>query len=200
MQSIETLSNEELAWVAEMSAMLYESMYKQGVNVKFGGNDMGGGGDGPGGDGTGASGDAGDGAVGSPIANARCEFIIGNSLREGKVLYGAALADLLAYGQVKRPDLQPIAELVNAALANHTPEQITKAFGNIFPEGIGKPISAVTNEKGSYFLPIPPNVPGLVRCIPPDQENLVLGTYIKGLEVGEKTSLPRLKPSNDDFQ
>ena len=175
MASIETLQDTELAMIAELSTMLYKAMYEQRVNVNFGG---GGGGDG-GGDGGGVGGDAGDGGDFSPISNARCEFIVGNNLKERQVLYSAALADFLSYGKVNRPDLKKIAELVNSALGNHTPEEIKAAFSKYFKEGIGQPYFAIADEKGSYFLSIPTNVPGFVRCIPPNQENLVLATYVR---------------------
>ena len=46
--------------------------------------------------------------------------------------------------------------------------------------GLGNPYFDTTDENGEYFIEIPPNVPGFVRCYPPNQENLVLATYVPG--------------------
>ena len=83
------------------------------VNFADSGGDGGGNGGGNG-DGGGVGGDAGDGGDKSPIANARCEFVIGNNVGGGwSVLYNAALADFREDGVLNRNDLKDIQDIIN---------------------------------------------------------------------------------------
>jgi hypothetical protein len=49
-----------------------------------------------------------------------------------------------------------------------TSEEIKQAFRQVFPQGPGQSITTVTVDLGCYFLPIPANVEGYVRCKPKD--------------------------------
>ena len=173
--------------------MLYKEMLEYELDVMFSDdrgsvNDGGGDGDGDGGvgDGGGVGGDAGDGGVSSPIANARCEFVIGNELGENRsVLYNTALADLYDDGKVNRLYLVDIKNYINDEFKGQE-EAIKAAFKEVFPEGIGKRLYVdITDKDGTYFIEIPPNIPGFVRCTPPDRDMLVLATYVPKRYVGE---------------
>ena len=112
----------ELNLLVELSTTLFKKMLTKKLNVRFGGDHPG---EGPGEGGAGGvGGDAGDGADFSPIPNARCEFLameldgedlFAPDLKEGEVLFDAALADFCIDGMVDRPDLEAIAEEVNKA-------------------------------------------------------------------------------------
>ena len=73
------------------------------------------------------------------------------------------------------------------------------AFEDKFPLGFGQPYYDTTDEKGEYFLPIPPNVPGFVRCMPPGQEKLVIATYEPELLEGEKRLGESVNPATTVF-
>lgn len=199
---IATSQDPYLNLLAELATKLYAEMYSNTVNVnfanaaEFGGGDGGGNG---GGDGGGVGGPAGDGGSFSPIANATCEFVIGNNLGEGRnVLLNAALADLCSNGKVQRPDLDAIKAAINAAFAGRE-DQIINAFKSVFPTGFGLPYQTTTDENGYYFLPVPPNVQGYVRCMPPGQEKLVLATFVPGRAVGETLSGQDVNPATTVF-
>jgi hypothetical protein len=128
------------------------------------------GGSGSAGDGGGVSGGVGDGAEFSPCVNCPCEFAVdlgGDS----------ALQDLLTDGTADRPELQAIA----AEIAQE--EAIKNAFARYFPEGMqlladGQPLRALTDAHGTYFLPIPPDTPGFIRCTA--RADLALTTFVRG--------------------
>jgi hypothetical protein len=201
-------SDAELALMVEAASMQYRAMLEHRFNVNFGGDGGGGGGNGDGGggegdgDGSGGSGvggDAGEGAATSPIAKARCEFVVGDTLKEAKPLYSSALSDFLQHGRCKRPDLKNIADWVNSSLESHTFEQIQAAFAKFFPKGIGKPYFDITDDEGKYYIHIPPNVPGFVRCTPPEYEKAVLATYIPALIEGELRLEEEITPATTYF-
>jgi hypothetical protein len=171
--SIETLPDSDLALVARLSSRLYKAMLEKNVNVDYGGEGIGGNGDG------GVGGDAGDGGDFSPIPNARCEFVVSNDLKNASVLYSAALDDFKDDGIINRPDLKAAVEKIYPVFQDHTPEEIKAAFEQVFPSAIGKECFDVTDENGVYFIErVPANVPGFVRCFPPNQEKLTLATYV----------------------
>jgi hypothetical protein len=187
LNSIDTDQDFKIVTVA--ATHLYSRMFQRHRNVIFGGflndEDGGGGGGGGGGDGGGAGGSAGDGGDASPIVGARCEFIVGNDIKNGKVLYSAALADFLDDGRVERSDLSLVSADIDSILQGYTPQEIQSAFRAIFPAGIGKPYDDITDENGNYFIPIPPNTPGFIRCIPADRDELVLATYVPERQLSE---------------
>ena len=137
------------------------------------------------GGGGGVGGQGGDGGDASPIVGARCEFIVGDDIENGNVLYSAALADFLDDGRLGRSDLSMVTADIDSVLHEYDPQEIQSAFESIFPAGIGTPYDDITDENGNYFIPVPPNVPGFVRCIPPDREQLVLATYVPERQVSE---------------
>ena len=69
----------------------------------------------------------------------------------------------------------------------------------MFPSGIGQALVDTTDENGEYFLKIPPNVPGFVRCMPPGQEKLVLATYVRGLAKDEELTGQKVIPATTVF-
>jgi hypothetical protein len=184
--------------VVAMAARLYRAMLAQQVNAGFG--DGGSGGDGEGGDGAngGASGDAGDGADFSPLAGIECTFVVGSDPADAEAVYPAALADFLADGQLDRPDLAGLAEQVNEGL-EYTPEEIQQAFVQVFEKGLGQAYTTVTDSSGHYFLPIPPNLPGFVRCAYPDRSELTLATYVPGYRPGSSIDNQDVTPADTVF-
>ncbi len=215
LNAIENDEDPELSLLVELSTRLYKAMLDKQIDVRFGGDDgIDGPGEGPGGGG-GVGGDAGDGADFSPIANARCEFVamelegddlLAPDLKEGEVLLDAALSDFCNDGMVNRPDLVAIAEQVNQAFEGRQTE-IMAAIANYFSECIGQPnpyLTAADGEDsetpGRYFLPIPPNVQGFVRCYPPNQPNLKLATFVPKLqEEGDPLSDQDVTPQTTVF-
>jgi hypothetical protein len=173
-----------LAIVAEIAGRLYRAMLARQVNARFGDDRSGGRGDGGDGDGGsdsdgGVGGEAGDGADFSPLIEARCAFVIGDDFQSAERIYPAALADYLGDGQLDRPDLAGLAATVSEELG-YSDQQIRQAFEAWFPEGLGEELATITDQDGYYFLPVPPNLPGYVRCTPKDRQQLVLGTYTPG--------------------
>jgi hypothetical protein len=187
--------------VVAMATRLYRAMLAQQVNTGFGGGgsdgDGDGGSDGGGGNG-GASGDAGDGADFSPLAGIECTFVVGSDPADAEAVYPAALADFLADGQLDRPDLAGVAEQVNEGL-EYTPDEIQQAFVQIFEKGLGQAYTTVTDTSGHYFLPIPPNLPGFVRCAYPDRSELTLATYIPGYSPGSSIDNQDVTPADAVF-
>ena len=194
---IQTEQDKDLNLVTNFSTLLYKSMLKRRINVDFGGGGGGGGGEGGGGGGVG--GDGGDGAAASPIANARCQFIVGNDLIKGNVLYSAAISDFVDDGEISRLDLKKALPDLEALLQNHSPEKIQLAFQAFFKDGIGQAYVAETDEEGKYFIDSPPDVPGFVRCFPPEQENLVLATYVPARSEGEELLNQDVNPATTYF-
>ena len=214
LDAIENDEDPELSLLVELSTRLYKAMLDEQIDVRFGGDD---GVDGLGaGGGGGVGGDAGDGADFSPIANARCEFVamelegddlLAPDLKEGEVLLDAALSDFCNDGMVNRPDLVAIAEQVNQAFEGRQTE-IMAAIANYFSECIGQPNPYLTEADGEdsetpgkYFLPIPPNLQGFVRCTPPNQPELNLVTFVstEDLAEGEKLGGQDVKPETTFF-
>ena len=133
------------------------------------------------GDGGGASGAVGDGAEFSPIPRAVCTFTLD---QQGLVRANTVLGDLFADGLLDRPDLQPIAERVHAALHPNRRQAIHDAFAVLFPTGIGRRLQTVADDErsatpGRFFLPTPSGVPGVIHCSPQDQPNLGLTTCVR---------------------
>ena len=207
--AIETMQDTELSLVAKASSALYSEMYHQRINARFSGGDGGdGGGNGDGdgsgaaggsGDGLGASGAAGEGAVASPIPYARCEFMVGNTLKEAQPLRNSVLADFFHHGKVFRQDLKAVADLVNSDLAGHSAEKIKAAFAKYFPKGIGRPFFDIADEKGNYFIPVPPNLPGFIQCTPQNYENLILATYVPARQINEELTGQDVNPETTIF-
>lgn len=189
-----------LTIVVAMAGRLYRAMLAQRVDARFGDDRSGGdgGGDGGRGDGGGAGGDAGDGADFSPLPGARCTFVVGDDLGSAEGISPAALADFLADGELDRPDLAALATTVSEGLS-YGPDEIRQAFEAWFPQGLGGTLSTLTNERGEYFLPIPANLAGYVRCKPRNREKLVLGTYIPGRENGEVLGDEDVNPATTVF-
>jgi len=166
--------------LAEAATLLYQEMLKAEIDssADFSGEgESDGGGDA---DGGGASGEAGDGGEFSPLPGAVCEFSLDLN---GKVRANTVLADLYADGRVDRLDLQGIAKRVNSAHDATRRRGIAKAFAALFPNGIGRPNRVIadganSSTPGTYFLPYPAGVPGIIQCRPADQENLVLTTCV----------------------
>ncbi len=117
----------------------------------------------------------------SPIANARCEFIASRDLVSGKALYVPALADFLDNGRLDRPDLGDVADELEPLIEKYGAENIRDAFRAFFKNdaGYGYLCSVEADENGKYFINIPPNVPGFVRCFPPGKKNLKIATYVE---------------------
>ena len=174
LNAIETGQEPDLTLVVFLTTQLYKSMLTKNVNVNFGGGE-GGGGSGGGG----VGGGAGDGGDRSPIANARCEFIVSNDLNQGTALRSAALADFLDDGMINRPDLDAVKDEVNSLFEGRE-EEVQAAFEKVFPSSLGEAFVDITDADGMYFIESPPNVPGFVRCLPPNQEKLILATYVPG--------------------
>ncbi len=195
MDTIEAGSDPHLNRVVELATLLFKSMLNENIDVAYGG---GGGGDGDAGD-AGVGGDAGDGADKSPIANARCEFIVSHDLKSGNALYSAALADFLDDGILNRPDLIEAKKYIDPVVAKYGPEAVKESFGVVFKGGIGHPFVVTTDADGKFFLEIPPNVPGFLRCLPPEQEKLILATYVPELLEGEKRLGEPVNPATTVF-
>ena len=191
---IETGQDGDLNLVTGISTALYQAMLRQQVDVDFAG-----GGEGGGDGGGGVGGDGGDGAAASPIADARCEFIVNNDLMQGSVLYSAAIADFLDDGELSRPDLQQVIQDLQPLLQTYSPEEIQSAFEAFFKDGVGEAYVTYTDADGKYFIKNPPNVPGFVRCFPPDQEKLVLATYVPARSERENLDNQRVNPATTYF-
>jgi hypothetical protein len=149
-----------------------------------------GGGDG-GGDGSsdGVAGEAGDGAEFSPLRDAQCEF-----MRDPRG--DTALEDLLLDGTLDRPDLQAIA----ADVAQDA--RMQEAFAKLFLHGMqplvnGQPLRTITDANGMYFLPVPPNTPGIVRCA--SVPHLAVSTFVRGRQTGETLTDQNVSPSSQIF-
>lgn len=174
----------DLTALVTAANVLYQQLLAAEIDATFddsSGSEAGEGGNGgDDGDSGGVSGDVGDGAELSPIPGAHCSF----SLElEGDALVSTVLHDLFVHGRVTRTDLQPIAAAVNQALAGRA-AAIAEAFGRLFPNGIGQPLTVIaaganSPTPGRYFLPVPPGLQGFVRCFPPEQENLVMATWVR---------------------
>jgi hypothetical protein len=157
-----------------------------GENVESG---EGGGDSGDGGGSDGVAGEAGDGAEFSPLRDAQCEFV-----RDPRG--DTALEDLLLDGALDRPDLQAIA----ADVAQDA--RIKEAFAKLFPQGMqplvnGQPLWTTTDANGTYFLPVPPNTPGTVRCA--SVPHLAVSTFVRGRQTGETLTDQNVSPSSQIF-
>ncbi len=179
---IATQQDPDLVMVAALATRLYRGMLAREINTQFGSDSSDGGGDSDSDVDGGGQGDAGDGADFSPLEEATCEFVYGGTLKNGERCYTSALDDLLADGRLNRPDL---AEVALEVLAGYDAQVLQQAFAAVFPHGVGAPVSTTTASDGSYFLPIPPNVSGFVRCTPKNQDKLVLGSYFPARQPGE---------------
>ena len=155
------------------------------------GNDGSGGsaGSGSGGDPGGVAGATGDGAELSPFANTPCEFVLDS---DGDTV----LADLLD-GALNRSDLQVIA-------ANLKPDTgIQKASARFFPQGIqllgsnGRPLRTTTDAQGTYFLPVPADTTGFVRCAPGPQ--LAVSAFVRARQSGELLTGQDVSPARQIF-
>lgn len=169
---------------------MYKPLFEAQVNVSFGeqvvgdgaeAGESGGAASDAAASGGGVEGSADDGAEFSRIPNAACDFAL--SL-DGEVFANTVLQDLFDNGSLDRPDLQAIAQQVNPQLAGQTAE-IATAFAALFPHGIGRPLRVTANASGHYFLPVPPGTPGFVRCRPPNQDKLVLATFVRARQEDE---------------
>lgn len=167
--------------LVEAATLLYQEMLRAEIDssTDFSGEGESEGGSGDA-DGGGASGEAGDGGEFSPLPGAVCEFSLD---LDGRVRANTVLADLYADGRVDRLDLQGIAKRVNSAHDATRRQGIARAFAALFPNGIGRPNRVIadgsnSSTPGAYFLPYPAGVPGIIRCRPADQENLVLTTCV----------------------
>jgi hypothetical protein len=201
MRKVELLSaiynqqDPNLAIVAAIATRLYGQMLSRGINSQFGaplGGSDGGGGPSD----SDVEGEAGDGADFSPLVDATCEFVYGDTLSEGETCYPAALGDLFNDGILNRPDLVNLAANVTAGYDAQT---LIQAFANVFPNGIGKPIATQTGADGSYRLPTPPGVTGFVRCSPKNRANLILGTYVPARQAGVTLEDQDVNPATTVF-
>jgi hypothetical protein len=194
-------SDPNLALVVTLAGRLFQAMLAQQVDSNFGDDRSGGdGGDGGGGDGGGGGvgGDAGDGADFSPLVAAECAFVIDDDLANADPIYPAALADLLNNGELDRPDLAALADTVMSGLTEG-PAEIRQAFEAWFPEGLGQELVTSTDDQGAYFLPVPANLPGYVRCIPKDSQNLKMGAYVPARPVGTDLLAQDVSPATTIF-
>ena len=190
----------DLAIIGRAAAVLYQQLLVEEVNVDFpngtngdtgeSGEDGGGGGGGGGGDG-GVSGGVGDGAEFSPIPGARCEAVL--ELDDDTALFTALLHDLLSDAEVNRPDVQAVAAAVKQALEDSA-GAITAAYTSLFEKGIGLELRTTATDAGRYFLPVPAHVPVFVKCHPPERDNLVLTTFVRGREVKTSAWRTRMSP------
>ncbi|MEJ2640452.1 MAG: hypothetical protein P8010_12830, partial [Desulfosarcinaceae bacterium] len=195
---IVTKQNANLDIVVAMAERLYKAMLAQQINISFGDDDHDGsdGGGASDSDAGGASGDAGDGADFSPLKQATCEFVVGDNLTGGEPVSSAALADFIKDGLLDRPDLATVAAEVNQGA---DPAEVKSAFAEFFPDGLGRPISTLTDELGHYTLPIPPNMAGYIRCLPKDRNQLLLGTYFPGRGVDQMVTGQDVNPASTVF-
>ena len=120
-------------------------------------------------------------------------------MTEGTVLYSAALADFFDDGILNRPDLKEVKEDLTEILQGYQPDEIQAAFEGVFNGIIGDPYSVETDENGVYFLAVPPSVPGYVRCLPFNQENLILATYVPSRNEGEIVGSQDVTPATTVF-
>jgi hypothetical protein len=198
LELLNAIENEdpELSLLVKLSKKLCKAMLVERINVPIGSDRPGEGGAGGGG----AGGDAGDGGDFSPIPNAVCDFAIDFAIDlEGEALFSAALEDLRD-GELNRPDLAAIKGEVDPDFQDPQMRQdIKDAFDKWFAAGLGKPYREVADGNGSYFLPIPPNVQGFVRCTPPNQPQLKLATLVRKLQKDEKLGGQDVTPATTFF-
>ena len=194
--SIQTKQDPDLNLMVDLATRMYADMRQRNLNVKFTSFE---GGEGGGGDGGGIGGGAGDGGDFSPISDTSCEFLVSNDLKNGRVLYYPALADFMDDGMLNRSDLSEIAGDMESVVGAYRPEQIQGAFNRYFNNGMGEPCSAVADETGEYFIETPANVSGFVRCLPPNQEKLVLATYVQGRQENESLFNEDVNPATTLF-
>jgi hypothetical protein len=174
-----------LVLVAQMAERLYEALLDEQINTDFSGDA--GGGDGPGADGgDGIGGEAGDGADFSPLVNAQCSFVNGEDFHLASPFNPSALMDLCSDGQLNRHDLQ---ELDIEMPEGKNPADLEQSFAHVLPDGVGQPLTVRTDADGKYFLPVPANIPGFVRCTPQNLSHMVIGTYVPG----RNADTPRLE-------
>jgi hypothetical protein len=142
--------------------------------------------------GGGVAGGAGDGAELSPFANAQCEFSrdpTGDTALENLLLDGSLDSD--------RPELQAIAADVQQDA------RIKEAFARLFPRGIqvlgsnSQPLRTTTDANGAYFLAVPPNTPGFIRCAPGPQ--LAVSAFVPARQSGEVLTGQDVSPSSHMF-
>jgi hypothetical protein len=212
-QLVTAIANQDpaITTLVDTATALYKPLLEAQVNVDFGtdngetgdgggGGDGDDGGDGSPGDGGGVGGNSDDGGETSPIPNAVCDFAL---LPTGAVFVTTVLHDLFTNGVITRPDIGAVASQVNQQFAARAAE-ITSAFAALFPNGIGRPLSTVaagagSATPGSYFLPIPPGIPGFIRCRPPNQERLLLITSVRARGVGESLTGQDVTPQTTAF-
>jgi hypothetical protein len=192
LNAIKNNEDPELSALVEASAKMFKAMYRKRLNVIFGGGGEGGQNNGPGGGGVG--GEAGDGADFSPIPNARCDFAL---KLDGAPLFYAAFEDLRD-GKLDRPDLADIKDEMEEEIKD-IKDELQAAFEEKFPGGVGEPYSDDAEDNGTYFLPIPPNVQGFVRCTPPSQPKLKLATLVPKLQENETRPDQDVKPQTTVF-
>src|SRR5262249_38323147 len=113
---------------------------------------------------------------------------------ESPMVHTGALADFLATGTVNRPDLQAIAPLVNTAFTGRQTD-LAAAFRRQFPNGLGQPVGTIADANGAYFMHTPPDVPGFVRCHPPEDDNLVLTRFVRARRPGERLAGQDVTPA-----
>lgn len=209
-----TAQDPSLTAIVESATVLYKPLLEAQLDVDFGGTisaegetDGGEGGDGGtngdedgGADEGGTEGTNDDGAEFSPIASAVCDF---SRALDSPTMTNTVLGDLLEDGRVDRPDLQVIADRVNQALAGRE-TAIARAFAALFPTGIGRPLRDIADGEGTatpgrYFLPVPSGVSGFVRCRPPNQQNLLLATFVRAREPGETLRRQDVTPQTTVF-
>jgi hypothetical protein len=186
----------DLTMLVNAATELFNALLEQQISeVDFGpsnGESDEGGGDSDGdGSSDGVAGEAGDGTEFSPLRNAQCEFVRdprGDTALENLLLDGTLDSD--------RPDLQAIA----ADVAQDA--RMQKAFAKLFPHGMqslvnGQPLRTTTDADGMYFLPIPPNTPGTVRCA--SVPHLAVSTFVSGRQTGETLMGQDVSPSSQVF-
>ncbi len=197
---LQAIHDPNLAMVTAMAGRLFRAMVARQVNTQFGDDRRDG--DGRGGDGNGAGdggvgGDAGDGADFSPLPGAECAFVLDDFTSDEPVSL-AAISDFLDDGVLNRPDLAALSSIVMNGVTQSS-EEIRLAFEAWFPEGSLKTLSSVTDSQGSYFLPVPPNLPGYVRCTPQNRRKLFLGAYVPGRQAGERLMDQDVTPATTLF-
>lgn len=189
-----------LTLLTAATTSLYAGLFTAQVNVDFvesesaeGGADDGG----DSGDSGGAEGDASDGAEASPIPGAVCDFALSV---DGDTLVRSVLGDLFDNGVLDRPDLQAVVSQVPIA----DPTALANAFRTMFPGGISRPLSVSAEQAddptpGRYHLRMPPDVPGFVRCVPPEQQQLRIATFVPRRQPNETLSSQDVTPPTTLF-
>ena len=174
------LEEPNITTLIEAATRLYEALQTSDINVNFATFDE----RDQATNGGWVEGDVSDGLESSPIPRSICDFSL--SLN-GDALVTTVLGDLFDNGRLDRPDLKLIAD----QLPIENPEALADALRELAPDGkIGRSIITTADDEtsatpGYYQLPIPPNLPGFVRCRPPDLQQLSLATFVPGRQPGE---------------